>query len=348
MSMGFDERMNSSSISDRVRSALGDDVTQVLERIAELSAPEDADTPIGIDRGGFEGLAGPLDRLADAVLAIQDLAAVGKAVPPVEALVAASEELRRQYFKVVGTVLQEIDRYCIEPHASDARRSSWTRMNAFAEELVEWSRQDRVTTFSLNYDSLLFSALLQASGTVYDGFPGRALDDVLDRWNKTPCIYHLHGSTAWARKPDGVVVKRSMDEVRAQDILAKWAEGDVSEGQPAVVLGDMKTCVAGRYPFFVFYEEFARRLSMTELVVVGGYSFGDRPVNRLLARYLGEDRRRKMLIWSPRPEPERYLDRLQAQLADYEGRIRDEQLEVQAVELPNADAVKHLRSSASR
>jgi len=44
----------------------------VLRELAELGNPEDLDTtPVDVDRGGFEKLAGPIDRLADALLAVK-------------------------------------------------------------------------------------------------------------------------------------------------------------------------------------------------------------------------------------------------------------------------------------
>jgi hypothetical protein len=52
-------------------------------------------------------------------------------------------------------------------------------------------------------------------------------------------------------------------------------------GLPAVILGDLKTRYTEQYPFSVLYDELHRELSSESLVVVGGYSFGDRPLNLL-------------------------------------------------------------------
>jgi hypothetical protein len=57
-----------------VLTSLGDEYAGVLRDLAELGMPEDPDTaPVDVARGGFEQLAGPLDRLADALVAMQRL-----------------------------------------------------------------------------------------------------------------------------------------------------------------------------------------------------------------------------------------------------------------------------------
>jgi hypothetical protein len=57
----------------------------------------------------------------------------------------------------VGAVLREADACCVEGNADDERHASWRTMNAFAAELVKL----HATMFTLNYDSLLMSALLE-------------------------------------------------------------------------------------------------------------------------------------------------------------------------------------------
>jgi hypothetical protein len=74
LSIGFDSRLSTESITDRVVASLGDSYAGVLRDLAELGTPEDPDTaPVGVARGGFEQLAGPVDRLADALVAMQRL-----------------------------------------------------------------------------------------------------------------------------------------------------------------------------------------------------------------------------------------------------------------------------------
>ena len=85
--------------------------------------------------------------------------------------------------------------------------------------------------------------------------------------------------------------------------------GNVERGLPAVILGDLKTRYTEQYPFSVLYDELHRKLSHESLVVVGGYSFGDRPLNRALARFLSRDPRNRLVVWNPAGTAGTYLSR---------------------------------------
>jgi hypothetical protein len=152
-------------------------------------------------------------------------------------------------------------------------------------------------------------------------------------------------SVSWIRGREGIVSKKRLDVMRLESILDGWVEGDVSIGQPSVVLTDLKTPVAARYPFALMYEELARSLSMARLAVAAGYGFGDRPVNRTLASYLAQDSRRRLLVWSREVDTRQVLDRLRAQLSAGEGTIVDDQVTAESVVLPDPDAVRRLRAS---
>lgn len=76
LSVGFDSRLSGRLITERVKAAIDDDLRTLLDRVVHLGQPESPAQPIGADRGGFEQLAGPLDRLAEALIAVQDLLAV--------------------------------------------------------------------------------------------------------------------------------------------------------------------------------------------------------------------------------------------------------------------------------
>jgi hypothetical protein len=79
------------------------------------------------------------------------------------------------------------------------------------------------------------------------------------------------------------------------------------------------------------------------LVVVGGCSFGDRPLNRALARFLSRNTQNQLLVWNPNGAPDVYLERLRKQLLPHEHPISAEQLSVERVWLPDADALRTLR-----
>lgn len=116
----------------------------------------------------------------------------------------------------------------------------------------------------------------------------------------------------------------------------------MDRGVPAVILTDLKTRYTEQYPFSMLYDELHHALANESLVVVGGYSFGDRPVNRALARFLSRNTENRLIVWSPSGTRDAYLDRLRTQLLSNEQNISAEQITVEAVRLPDAEAVRRL------
>jgi hypothetical protein len=186
------------------------------------------------------------------------------------------------------------------------------------------------------------SALLEQGNYVYDGFRYGSLNVPLDRWAEPSTLYQLHGSVSWRRAADGLVSKSKLQDVREEGLLKSWTEGAMDRGLPAVVLSDLKTRYTEQYPFSILYDELHRELSNESLVVAGGYSFGDRPLNRALARFLSRNTHNGVLVWNPRGTRAEYLDRLRKQLLENENAINDDQVIVERVSLPDADALRDL------
>ena len=125
-------------------------------------------------------------------------------------------------------------------------------------------------------------------------------------------------------------------------MLEAWAAGDIDRGVPAVILTDLKTRYTEQYPFSVFYSELHHALANDSLVVVGGYSFGDRPLNRALAHFLSHAAENRLIVWNPTGTRDAYLERLRKQLLDNDRDISADQIRVEAVRLPEAEAVRSL------
>lgn len=339
LSIGFDNRLTTTAITECVTASLSSTEIDVLRELAQLGSPEDPDLmPLDVDRGGFEQLAGPVDRLAEALGAVQRLFAGSSTIPLLADLRKAADGLRQHYVRIVGTVLREIDACCVETAADAQRQASWQAMNEFAAELVNL----RATIFTLNYDSLLMSALLEQGQYVYDGFRFGTLNVPLDRWSEPTTLYQMHGSVGWRWAADGLVHKSGLQAVRAEKLLDAWAVGDTEHGVPAVILTDLKTHYTEQYPFSTFYNELHYALSTESRVVVGGYSFGDRPLNRALARFLSRKIDNQLVVWNPGGTHDMYLNRLRRQLMANEPAIGEEQIVVEHVSLPDADAVRAL------
>jgi hypothetical protein len=341
LSCGFDQRLATKALTDRVLARLGQEYVEALADLAELGSPEDADHPIGVDRGNFEHLAGPVDRIAEAMTAIQSLIASTDS-PVLNDLRNASEALRLQYLRIVGAVLSEVDACCVDRDADENRKAAWALMNRFAAGLVALHKAESSTMFTTNYDSLLMSAMLETGEIVYDGFRYGTLNVPLDPWQNTPALYHFHGSVAWLRAVDGTVQKPKLEYVRAVGAVDEWAAGQPTEGWPSVVLGDLKSRQAARFPFALFYGELRYRLDKARLVVTGGYSFGDKPLNRELALYLASRPENRLLVWSRRPSHENVLKRLQVQLLHDSKTIGPDQVETEAITLPDPNAIDRL------
>jgi hypothetical protein len=108
-----------------VVAALGTAYAGVLRDLAELGTPDDPDSePVDVERGTFEQLAGPVDRLADALLAVQRLVPGPSTNPLFTALRDAADGLRQHYVRIVGTVLREVDACCVELDADAERYAS--------------------------------------------------------------------------------------------------------------------------------------------------------------------------------------------------------------------------------
>jgi hypothetical protein len=171
---------------------------------------------------------------------------------------------------------------------------------------------DRVAVYTVNYDALLDRGLLtveeelvagvppfvladQFSGQPGDvwalaisGVPGDALPVHVRRtkeWprQRTVDLYHLHGGEQWLRTRDGEVVKAAhLNDVRAQHLFTRWAEGEAIAARPVLLLTDQKSHVADLPPFDEDYARLRRDLRDADRVVVAGYGFGDVPLNRTI------------------------------------------------------------------
>ncbi|MFA9430021.1 SIR2 family protein [Egicoccus sp. AB-alg2] len=265
-----------------------------------------------------------------------------------DALADASHALRVLYVRVVGTALLAVDN-AVAPRDFDpahpyvgADRMAIREMGIALWELFE---REGLAIYTLNYDSLLMEALLDSRDgrVVYDGFPYGELAYPLAPWPNQLPLYPLHGTLGAYQTPDGSVRKTRMEDVRARRMLEGWRDGDFGPGLPAVVLGDAKRHSIRQEPFASYYEALSVDLERASSVVVGGYGFGDVPLNTRLARYLAADNQRLLQDW--RPTATQAVDDVVAALrgALPAGSTLDEaQVLPVDVGLPSAEAVRAL------
>lgn len=339
-----DGRLNVADITEQLWEWLDEeDLKDFVEDLQEWAKPQ----MVGLDQEAhnynFELVAGSLHRLGRAVASLTSLAALD--VDAAEGLVQASEELTGLYRRVVAYVLLQVDNAAWD-HDEKVGLVEWGGLNAMAESLFELHEAETVAIYTLNYDSLLMSALLEQTPWVYDGFRGLALNDPLDPW-KNISLYPLHGSIGVYTDATGVLRKRALQKVRNDELLERWAAAEDNGELPQVVLGDTKDSLTVLEPFASYYNQLAGDLAHpgTQDVIVGGYGFGDRPLNRTLGLFLAADENHRLCDWRPNAteHTDEVLQALRDPVPEATGtRIKKEQITSEDVMLPSADAVKAL------
>lgn len=339
-----DGRVNVSDITERLWEWLDDeDLKDFIENLQEWAKPQ----MVGLDpeahNYNFELVAGSLHRLGRSVASLSSLADLG--VDAAHGLLEASEELTALYRRVVAYVLLQIDNAAYD-RDEQSGIVEWDELNAMAEALTELHREEPVAIYTLNYDSLLMSALLEKTQWVYDGFRHLEFNDPLDPW-KNIALYPLHGSIGIYTDRTGALHKRSLEDVRNAAVLERWAAGEDNGELPQVVLGDTKDSATLLEPFASYYNQLAGDLAHpgTREVVVGGYGFGDRPLNRTLGLFLSADESHRLRDWRPHAteHTDEVLDALREPLSEAAGgRVTVDQIVSEDVGLPSADAVRAL------
>lgn len=248
----------------------------------------------------FEDLLGPLERLPPVLAGlakVQSLLSSSNSATRARHLNQSRAILKSMYREGVGDVLSIID-----GHAHNQGSLQYDYVLAFVKKVLSWQTTNSATSFaSLNYDSLLNSLVVDATGgactdladprgrsifdlgggVLLDGIPIRTVDDMMDSRTR---VYDLHGSMAWWADPFlGMIAKFEMADLRTSAVVRRWRERQI-DWNPMVLLTDQKSERATQDPFSLAYSGFERRLLEAELWVIVGYSFGDEPVNKMLAR----------------------------------------------------------------
>ncbi len=296
LSVGVSPAFRVDALTAKLNLPLDEATRAALIEIATLGRP---DPPTGEAPSvlGFEDYAGPIDRIAAALRTLAPLAEHGQHS---DVLWEAYEYLRGRYLQLAGTVLAEI-----AAATSLGNTNDWEHLNQFADEIRSLHTRHPSAVFTLSYDTLLDSAMIEAHrGWFYDGFAGQSmvLNDPLDCFAGTMPVYHLHGSVLWSQAADGTISKSRSDSAPHHDQMEKWRVGDDSAGLPVVILTDLKTRAAAQYPFDLFYSEFWDELANSRRLVVAGYGFHDTPVNQVVRRWLMDPKvggGRVLEVWAP-------------------------------------------------
>lgn len=305
LSLAFDhDHYALTSITRRVQERLSEvrlsTGQSLLERLEEIRSSLAPDT--GRVRS-FEDIAGPVDRLARTISESGPLASFADTDEQRRMLKDLSLKVVGLYRRIVGVVLS-----CVMDHGGE--NALWASVDSIAQYLGrEAERQGHLDVFVLNYDALLDSGLIQAQDAskafqLMDEFSGRrglrvpvhCASGVVRqipslRWREDSWmagkprlrLHHLHGAGTWMRREGFVYKAGTLDSLRDCRLFRAWAEGTESEVEPAVLLGDQKQRWVNLWPFIETYQQLAASVSSADEIILAGYSFGDLPLNRMIA-----------------------------------------------------------------
>lgn len=323
LSIGCSNAFRGDELTRKALAALPTDSLQFVRALAGISSWElgGGEDPTTL---GFEGLAGPIDRLSDVV----------EYIPGTRNLSDVRSALRREYKRLVACVLLEVHRAgqsaipAFEPDTPRlevrqrlaAMSPTAGEIRPFAERLQRFASQrhrdglGRTSLFTLNYDSMLDIGLdpwwrvhglsrQQArrqheqvlSRSAFLGPGQEPTDDAALE------VQHLHGDLYLERRGNGL---RWMTLTELERTLTRWQKGQAEDVDPVVVLGNWKSKTVTRWPFSEYYDRLDQCLSQADVCVVAGYGFGDAPVNDRLARFAGR-RSTRVHVWSVDPATRR-------------------------------------------
>lgn len=318
------------AVRDRLAGLTVPEGSSLLDRVDGIVAAIASDEQRAAGPETFEGLAGPVDRLATMFTDLVGITDLLSGNEQQAALRDLGMTLRTTHRRVVGAVLESV----MAHPTSDA---GWEPVNKMAEYIISVARQQgSLDVFILNYDAILDSALLiaNAEGVAiadeFQGYGGRnvsvptpdgayALIPVFP-WRAGVYYpgatlirrHHLHGAGNWLRFRGNVYKARDLEQMRSSGVYGGWAAG-VEPGnpdeivEPVVLLCDQKENWAARWPFSEAYALLTAAVARADEVILAGYSFQDIPVNRVIAAALGPDA--LVTVINPNPDAERLAHR---------------------------------------
>lgn len=183
-------------------------------------------------------------------------------------------------------------------------------------ESVQAIGLQKVTLATLNHD-LVLERLFDETGVKYqDGFG--SIEHGLQWWKRGALdsgeglrLLKLHGSVNWHRI--GETTKRAIEDRGIGKLLRRdpWRIAGPKgkrqyrslDGRPLLLVGTFNKILDYQLGIFVeVHHEFYRALRTSSLVIVCGYSFGDKVINLRLIEWLNEDRKRRMAILHACPD----------------------------------------------
>jgi hypothetical protein len=182
-------------------------------------------------------------------------------------------------------------------NALDVQQADLSAVCHFAAWVKRADYHLPIELFTVNYDLLLEAALESLEVPYFDGFIGtlraRFHTELVEgkpgsdrEWIPAFFVrlWKLHGSVNWARQADQQIVRLGQP---------------VPDGHAAAIYpSDTKYEESRRVPFVVLQDRFRRALHEPEtLVLIAGYSFGDKHLNELLFDAASKRERSEFIVF---------------------------------------------------
>ncbi|WHY97357.1 SIR2 family protein [Peribacillus simplex] len=192
----------------------------------------------------------------------------------------------------------------------------WKEIGEKLSGFIEWltvniEEADQIDLFTLNFDLLLETILLETIGTDrFLDYHARGekwplIDNDL-RYSFSPDLsmllygkrnvrlHHLHGSlSSFKNIKDGKLFKITTEALRYHQVYDEILELDIV---PSIVTGGGKSVKIQQNPFQFYYKEFKRNLvneeRLCEELYIIGYSFRDDHINKDIATRLSYERKK--------------------------------------------------------
>jgi len=170
-----------------------------------------------------------------------------------------------------------------------------------------------VDIFTLNHDTVIEKLLREAGVAFVDGFDTQRGDvrlfeaPLYDAPAARIRLFKLHGSIDWFEfsGPEGEDLPRLGIASCGDAETARGQTGRflrIGEGKPKMLIGTFnKMLEYGAGPFVELHSRLLASLGVAQVIVVVGYGFRDKGVNRAVVQWLFERRDRRLVVVHPRP-----------------------------------------------
>jgi SIR2-like domain len=165
---------------------------------------------------------------------------------------------------------------------------------AYLARLADFARDETgIDIFSLNYDLCIETAFTDIKRDFVNGFNEDGWYPELLQENSPIRLFKLHGSLDWFEDPDLLGVA-SFKFPRHKD-----AENFPDNLRPLLIFGTAHK-LSSREPFLSLAYHFSQSLLRSPVLVVIGYSFGDKYLNDIVEQGFRTNGKLKIVVVSPR------------------------------------------------